>query len=116
MSAIQVSQLHPLMAEILDSHARLSTRFAAPDTVAELQSIADGMRARAAAKRAAVPVVTQTFRVAPSREALLAELAIEQQGFDAAYPWSDDHAFFCFQAQKEARIKALEVLLSGVAS
>ena len=109
------AHIHPLMAEILNSHARLSTRFAAPDAVAEMQSIADGMRARAAAKRAAVPPVPARPQVAQTRAELLAELAVEKQGFDAAYPWSDDHSFYCFQAQKDQRIKALEVLLSGVA-
>jgi len=108
--------LHPLFAGILNQHAAIATRFAAPDTVSEMQSIADGIRARAAAKRATVPAVPACPPVAQSRAELVAELASEKRGFDPAYPWSDDHAFFCFQARKDARIKALEVLLSGEAA
>ena len=108
------AQLHPLFADILGQHATIATRFAAPSVVADMQSIADGMRARAAAKRAAVPPVPPRLKIAQTRAELLAELAAEQQGFDAAYQWSDDQSVYSFHAQKEQRIKALQVLLSGV--
>ena len=107
------AHIHPLMAEILNSHARLPTQFAPPSVVAEMQGIAHGIFARAA-KHVDAPV-THVFRVAPSRAALLAELAIEKQGFDSAYHWTEDYSVYCFQDAKHQRIKALEVLLSGVA-
>ena len=110
------AQLHPLFADILSQHAKIATRFAAPSMVADMQSIADGMRARAAAKRAAVPPVPPRPPTTQSRAELLAELAVEKQGFDAAYQWSDDHSVYSFHARKEQRIKALQVLLSGVSA
>jgi hypothetical protein len=48
----------------------------------------------------------------PTREQLQAELRKARCGFDAAYPYTDDHSFFCEQHAKHKRINALEAQLA----
>ena len=100
--------LHPVFAGILADHQSSALRFAtpaSPSAHASLQAIADGIKARHAAKAA-----QQAPQPAPepkTREQMQSELQAELLDFDPAYAYSDDHGFWSAQAAKASRINDL---------
>lgn len=109
------SHVHPLFAGILNTQAAIAVKFAEPATVASMQSIVDGLKARNRANAApVVPVQPQPLKSAAQ---LQAELQIELQGFDPAYAFSDDHTHWREQLNKATRIGELRrQLAQGVSA
>ena len=96
------SQVHPLFAGILNTHAAIAVKFAEPADVASMQSIVAGIKARHAASAAPVaPVLPQPLKSAAQ---LQAELQAELADFDPAYAHCDDYSEWARQAAKASRI------------
>jgi hypothetical protein len=93
----------------------MEVTFAPPAVYAELQAIADAVKARHAAEQARalahyVPMAAEA--VADKRARLQAELDAARAGFDPAYAYSDDHSQWRQQLAKAETICHCERELS----